>query len=160
MFRRSGRRVHRRKRLAHVRPNHRAETHRSGHRIRHSAGSDRSGGTECRIEFYLDRDLYGITCEAVAKYGDFTFQLVPTAKRTARRDQPRFTFKSLAGQTRPVTRIVRRAGGTPAVPTWSSIDVARVKEEDEQAILLMLTDGVQILKSVGHGSSPRRHSMA
>ena len=24
-------------------------------------------GTECRIEFYLDRDLYGITCEAVAK---------------------------------------------------------------------------------------------
>ena len=37
-------------------------------------------GTECRIEFYLDRDLYGITCEAVAKYGDFTFQLVPTAK--------------------------------------------------------------------------------
>ena len=34
-------------------------------------------------------------------------------------------------------------------PTWSSIDVARVKEEDEQAILLMLTDGVQILKSVG-----------
>lgn len=44
VFRRSGRRVHRRKRLAHVRPNHRAETHRSGHRIRHSAGSDRSGG--------------------------------------------------------------------------------------------------------------------
>ena len=53
-------------------------------------------------------------------------------------------------------RIVRNTGESFAVqvvrqlcPTWSSIDVARVKEEDEQAILLMLTDGVQILKSVG-----------
>ena len=37
-------------------------------------------GVDCQIEFYLDRDLQGITCEAVARYGDFVFQLVPTAK--------------------------------------------------------------------------------
>ena len=34
-------------------------------------------------------------------------------------------------------------------PTWSSIDVARIREEDEQTILLLLTEGVDILRSVG-----------
>lgn len=106
-------------------------------------------GTECRIEFYLDRDLYGITCEAVAKYGDFTFQLVPTAKELRGVINP--DSRSRASQ---VKRDLSRESFAVQVarqlcPTWSSIDVARVKEEDEQAILLMLTDGVQILKSVG-----------
>lgn len=106
-------------------------------------------GTECRIEFYLDRDLYGITCEAVAKYGDFTFQLVPIAKELRGVINP--DSRSRASQ---VKRDLSRESFAVQVvrqlcPTWSSIDVARVKEEDEQAILLMLTDGVQILKSVG-----------
>lgn len=106
-------------------------------------------GTECRIEFYLDRDLYGITCEAVAKYGDFTFQLVPTAKELRgvinpdSRSKASLVKRDLSRESFAV-QVVRQL-----CPTWSSIDVARVKEEDEQAILLMLTDGVQILKSVG-----------
>lgn len=96
-------------------------------------------GTECRIEFYLDRDLYGITCEAVAKYGDFTFQLVPTAKELRGVINP--DSRSRASQ---VKRDLSRESFAVQVvrqlcPTWSSIDVARVKEEDEQAILLMLT---------------------
>ena len=106
-------------------------------------------GPTCQIEFYLDRDLYGITCEAVARYGDFAFQLVPTARELrgvinpdsrskaslVKRDLPRESF---------AVQVVRQL-----CPTWSSTDVARIKEEDEQAILLMLTDGVNILKSVG-----------
>lgn len=117
-------------------------------------------GTECRIEFYLDRDLYGITCEAVAKYGDFTFQLVPTAKELRGVINP--DSRSRASQ---VKRDLSRESFAVQVvrqlcPTWSSIDVARVKEEDEQAILLMLTDGVQISSNRWDRSSPRRHSMA
>ena len=106
-------------------------------------------GVDCQIEFYLDRDLQGITCEAVARYGDFVFQLVPTAKALRgvinpdsrskaaliRRDTARESF---------AVQVVRQL-----FPTWSSIDMARIREEDEQTILLLLTEGVDILRSVG-----------
>ena len=106
-------------------------------------------GSECRIEYYLDRDLHGITCEAVARYGDFLFQLVPTSKELRGTINP--DPRSKAAQ---VKRDVARESFAVQVarqlfPTWSSIDVARIREEDEQSILLMLTDGVDILRSVG-----------
>ena len=106
-------------------------------------------GADCRIEFYLDRDMYGITCEAVARYGDFVFQLVPTAKELRGIINP--DSRSMASRVRRdpsresfAVQVVRQL-----CPTWSSVDVARIKEENEQAILLMLTDGVDILRSVG-----------
>ena len=34
-------------------------------------------------------------------------------------------------------------------PTWSATNPARVREEDEDAILLLITEGVEILKSMG-----------
>ena len=106
-------------------------------------------GADCRIEFYLDRDMYGITCETVARYGDFVFQLVPTAKELRGVINP--DSRSMASRVKRdssresfAVQVVRQL-----CPTWSSVDVARIKEEDEQAILLMLTDGVDILRSVG-----------
>lgn len=57
-------------------------------------------GVDCQIEFYLDRDLQGITCEAVARYGDFVFQLVPTAKALRGVINPGFAVESGAHQTR------------------------------------------------------------
>ena len=106
-------------------------------------------GDDCRIEFYLDRDLYGITCEAVAKYGDFTFQLVPTAKALRGVINP--DSRSKASQVKRdsaresfAVQVVRQL-----FPTWSSVDLARIREEDEQSVLLMLTDGVDILRSIG-----------
>lgn len=106
-------------------------------------------GADCQIEFYLDRDLYGITCEAVARYGDFVFQLVPTAKELRGVINP----DSRSNASRVKRDLSRESFAVQVVrqlcPTWSSVDVARIKEEDEQAILLMLTDGVDILRSVG-----------
>ena len=32
-------------------------------------------GAECRIEYYLDRDLYGVTCEVVARYA-FSYEIM------------------------------------------------------------------------------------
>lgn len=106
-------------------------------------------GDDCHIEFYLDRDLYGITCEAVAKYGDFTFQLVPTAKELRGVINP--DSRSKASQVKRdsaresfAVQVVRQL-----FPTWSSVDLARIREEDEQSVLLMLTEGVDILRSIG-----------
>jgi superfamily II DNA or RNA helicase len=105
--------------------------------------------TECRIEFYLDRDLHGITCEVLARYGDVVFQLVPTAK--ALRGIISVDGASLAALIKRdshsemfAVQVTRQL-----FPTWSSTDPARIREEDEQTILLMLTDGVEILKSIG-----------
>ena len=106
-------------------------------------------GADCQIEFYLDRDLQGITCEAVARYGDFVFQLVPTAKALRgvinpdSRSKAALVKRDTARESFAV-QVVRQL-----FPTWSSIDVARVREEDEQTILLLLTEGVDILRSVG-----------
>ena len=106
-------------------------------------------GVDCQIEFYLDRDLQGITCEAVARYGDFVFQLVPTAKALRgvinpdSRSKAALIKRDTARESFAV-QVVRQL-----FPTWSSIDVARVREEDEQTILLLLTEGVDILRSVG-----------
>ncbi len=106
-------------------------------------------GADCRIEFYLDRDLQGITCEAVARYGDFVFQLVPTAKALRgvinpdSRSKAALVKRDTARESFAV-QVIRQL-----FPTWSSIDVARVREEDEQTILLLLTEGVDILRSVG-----------
>lgn len=106
-------------------------------------------GVDCQIEFYLDRDLQGITCEAVARYGDFVFQLVPTAKALRgvinpdSRSKAALIKRDTARESFAV-QVVRQL-----FPTWSSIDVARIREEDEQTILLLLTEGVDILRSVG-----------
>lgn len=106
-------------------------------------------GADCQIEFYLDRDLQGITCEAVARYGDFVFQLVPTAKALRgvinpdSRSKAALVKRDTARESFAV-QVIRQL-----FPTWSSIDVARVREEDEQTILLLLTEGVDILRSVG-----------
>ena len=106
-------------------------------------------GADCQIEFYLDRDLQGITCEAVARYGDFVFQLVPTAKALRgvinpdSRSKAALIKRDTARESFAV-QVVRQL-----FPTWSSIDVARIREEDEQTILLLLTEGVDILRSVG-----------
>ena len=106
-------------------------------------------GVDCQIEFYLDRDLQGITCEAVARYGDFVFQLVPTAKALRgvinpdSRSKAALVKRDTARESFAV-QVIRQL-----FPTWSSIDVARVREEDEQTILLLLTEGVDILRSVG-----------
>ncbi len=104
---------------------------------------------ECRIEFYLDRDLHGMTCEVLARYGDFAFQLVPTTK--ALRGMINVDSASKAALVKRdshsemfAVQVVRQL-----FPTWSSTDLARIREEDEQTILLMLTDGVEILTSIG-----------
>ena len=106
-------------------------------------------GADCQIEFYLDRDLQGITCEAVARNGDFEIQLVPTAKALRgvinpdSRSKAALIKRDTARESFAV-QVVRQL-----FPTWSSIDVARIREEDEQTILLLLTEGVDILRSVG-----------
>ena len=106
-------------------------------------------GAECSIEFYLDRDLHGVTCEAVARYGDFAFQLVPAAKELRGVINPDSTSKaSLVRRDQErealAVQVVRQL-----FPAWSATDLARVGEEDEDAILLLLTEGVEILESVG-----------
>lgn len=73
-------------------------------------------GVDCQIEFYLDRDLQGITCEAVARYGDFVFQLVPTAKALRGVINPGFAVESGAHKRDTGSRIIRGAGGSPAFP--------------------------------------------
>ncbi len=104
---------------------------------------------ECQIEFYLDRDLHGITCEVLARYGDFAFQLVPTAKALRGMigvdpASPAAAVKRDLRSEMFAVQVTRQL-----FPTWSSTDLARIREEDEQTILLMLTDGVEILKSIG-----------
>lgn len=73
-------------------------------------------GVDCQIEFYLDRDLQGITCEAVARYGDFVFQLVPTAKALRGVINPDSRSKAALIKRDTGSRIIRGAGGSPAFP--------------------------------------------
>ncbi len=105
--------------------------------------------TECRIEFYLDRDLYGITCEALARYGDFAFQLVPTAKALRGMIGVDSTSRAALIKRDTHSEMFAVQVARQLFPTWSSTDLARIREEDEQTILLMLTDGVEILGSIG-----------
>lgn len=104
---------------------------------------------KCRIEFYLDRDLHGITCEVLARYGDFAFQLVPTAKALRGMINVDSASKAALVKHDPHSEMFAVQVVRQLFPTWSSTDLARIREEDEQTILLMLTDGVEILASIG-----------
>ncbi|MDU5900245.1 MAG: SNF2 helicase associated domain-containing protein, partial [Bifidobacterium sp.] len=106
-------------------------------------------GAECRIEYYLDRDLYGVTCEVVARYGDFVFQLVPAAKELRGVVNPDSTSKASLVKRDQECETLAVQVARQLFPTWSATNPARVREEDEDAILLLITEGVEILKSMG-----------
>lgn len=104
---------------------------------------------ECGLEFYLDRDLNGITCEAVARYGDFVFQLVPAAKALRGIIHPDSTSRASL-----VKRDVEheRLGVELVEQLFTEHgdhSLACIDEQDEDAVLLLLTDGVGMLRSIG-----------
>ena len=104
---------------------------------------------ECGLEFYLDRDLDGVTCEAVARYGNTAFQLVPSEKALHGIVHPDSSSRA-ASITRDAERewlgveLVKRL-----FPECDAEMPARIGERDDDAILLLLTDGVDMLKSIG-----------
>lgn len=103
---------------------------------------------ECELAFYLDRDLDGITCEIVARYGRIAFQLVPAA--TALHGMVHADSSKAASIERDTQR--ERLGVETVrqlFPEWDDNMPARIGEQDDNAILLLLTDGVAMLGSIG-----------
>ena len=104
---------------------------------------------ECGLEFYLDRDLDGVTCEAVARYGNTAFQLVPSGKALHGIVHPDSSSRAAsvardAGKERLGVELVERL-----FPEHGAETPARIGEQDDDAILLLLTDGVDMLRSIG-----------
>ena len=104
---------------------------------------------ECDLEFYLDRDLDGVTCEAVARYGNAAFQLVPSEKAMHGIVHPDSSSRAAsitrdAGKERLGVELIERL-----FPECDAEMPARIGEQDDDAILLLLTDGVDMLRSIG-----------
>ncbi|AIC91418.1 DEAD/DEAH box helicase [Bifidobacterium coryneforme] len=91
----------------------------------------------CQIEFYLDRDQEGISCDLEAKYGEHrypVFQDLPTTADAVRDlDSERLAREA-----------VRQYFPAPQE------GVARIPESDEKAIYAFLTQGLPLLRGMGH----------
>lgn len=91
----------------------------------------------CQIEFYLDRDQEGISCDLEARYGEHrypVFQDLPTAADAVRDlDSERLAREA-----------VRQYFPAPQE------GVARIPESDEKAIYAFLTQGLPLLRGMGH----------
>lgn len=106
----------------------------------------------CRIEFYLDRDRRGVSCDLRARYGDRRFEVFdgPHPDDGVVRDE---SAERLAVQA--VLRYFPRPEGP----------VARIPEDDDEAIHELVSRGVSVLRQVGEvfctsafdGLTPRRH---
>ena len=90
----------------------------------------------CRIELYLDRDRQGVSCDLKARYGDRLLSVGadPASEDESGRDRE---SESLARQT------VRRY-----FPLMEE-GLARIPEENEEAIHTLLTRGLPVLKGLG-----------
>lgn len=106
----------------------------------------------CRIEFYMDRDRKGVSCDLKARYDDRRFEVFdgPHPDDGVLRDE---ATERLAVQA--VLRFFPRPEGP----------VARIPEDEDEAIHALVTRGVAILRQVGEvfctsafdGLTPRRH---
>ncbi|KAB7790640.1 DEAD/DEAH box helicase [Bifidobacterium leontopitheci] len=91
----------------------------------------------CRIEFYLDRDRRGVTCDAQARYGDeryHVFEGIGTSAADARRDKD---------AERLAVEAVLHYFPRPSGP------VAAIAESDDDAIYKLLTEGLPVLRGLG-----------
>ena len=91
----------------------------------------------CRLEFYFDRDREGITCDVQARYGTQHFHVLGSAdtRRGATlrdRDTERLAFEAILHY----------------FPKPQS-GIARIAEDDSEAIYRLLTEGLPVLRGLG-----------
>lgn len=103
----------------------------------------------CTIAFYLDRTYDRITCEVAAKYGQHSFQLIPDADGIHGSANPDSTNKaSLIVRDRDTEQqaveLVRQL-----FPVLQPGKPAVLKENNEDGVLLLLTQGVAMLREIG-----------